>query len=117
MVGSSVPRDRLAALGPPISGVLAGLAGGALLVSWAGPLWLRAAGAVIILAVVAVPQRARLTAAAAFLVTLGVFGLATLALFAERPDLATALAAGVAVVVGLGCAILAVSPQRVDGAR
>lgn len=104
-------------MGPAITGFLAGLVGGALLVSWAGPLWLRAAAGVVILAVVAVPQRARLTAAAAFLVTLGVVGLASLALFAERPDLATALAAEVSVVLGVGCVILAVSRQRVGDAR
>lgn len=117
MVGSSVSGDRLPFRGTAIAGVVAGLIGGALLVSWAGPLWIRIAGAVVILAFVAIPKRARLATVAAFLLTLGAVGLATLALFAERPDPATAVAAGVSVVVGVGCAIAAVSRNRLGTAR
>lgn len=116
MVGSSVSHDRVAVVAPAVVGFLAGLAGGALLISWVGPLWLKVVGAAVILAVVAVPPRARFAAAAAFLVTLGAVGLATLALFTERPDLATALVAGTSVMIGVGCAIIAVSRQRKSGA-
>lgn len=98
-------------------GFLAGLAGGALLISWVGPLWLKVAGAAVILAVVAVPQRARFAVAAAFLVTLGVVGLVTLAVFTERPDVATALVAVTSVIIGVGCAIIAVSRQRMSDTR
>lgn len=114
---SPVSGDRLSIVGPAIAGILAGLLGGALLVSWAGPLWIRIGVGLVLLAFVAMPKGARLAAAAAFLLTLGAVGLATLALFAERPDPATAVAAGVSVVVGVGCAIAAVPRNRLGTAR
>jgi hypothetical protein len=103
------------AVGSAIAGVFAGLLGGALLVSWVAPLWMRLAGAGLMLALVAIPLRGRLVTAAAFLLTLGSVGLATLAFFAERPDAATTVAAAVSVAVGVGCVGVAITRRQRTG--
>lgn len=116
MADSSAFSRRTHAAGTAIAGVLAGLLGGALLVSWVAPLWIRLIVALAILTFIAIPRRGRFLAAAAFLSTGGLIALSALAFLTERPDAATFFAAGGLTAVGVACAALAVRQgQRRQG--